>query len=62
MRANAWMMYFVLLPPVIHVDESCDGPGRGAEEGRHPAHHQVDPVVRVGVVQENVNHQDVVQV
>ncbi len=47
---------------MFHVD-CCDaGPESGGQEGRRPAKHQVQPVVVGGVVQENIDHQNVVKV
>ena len=48
--------------PVFHVDGGDAGPGGGGQEGRRPAKHQVQPVVVGGVVQENIDHQNVVKV
>ena len=47
---------------VFHVEDGHHGPDGGGDERRHPASHQVDPVVVGGVVEENIDHQDIVQV
>ena len=47
---------------MFHVDGGDTGPEGGGQEGRRPAKHQVQPVVVGGVVQENIDHQNVVKV
>ena len=47
---------------VLHVEAGHHGPEDGGEERGQPAHHQVDPVVVGGVVEEDIHHQDIVQV
>ena len=47
---------------MFHVDGSHAGPGGGGQEGRRPAKHQVQSVVVGRVVQENIDHQNVVEV
>ena len=47
---------------MFHVDGGDAGPGGGRQEGRHPAKHQVQPVVVGRVVQENIDNQNVVKV
>ena len=47
---------------VLHVQAGHDGPDGGGEEGGQPADQEVDPVVGRGVVEENVHHQDIVEV
>ena len=46
---------------MLHVVESHDGPSGRADHGGHPTNEEVHPVVGVGVGQEHVEHQDVVQ-
>ena len=47
---------------VLHVEASHHSPHRGGHQRRQPADQQVDPVVVGGIVEENIHHQDVVQV
>ena len=47
---------------MLHVDGSHTGPDSCGQQGRCPAKHQVQPVVVGGVVQENIDHQNVVEV
>ena len=47
---------------LLHVEAGHDGPDGGGEERGQPAGQQVDPVVRGGVGEENIDHQDVVEV
>ena len=47
---------------MVHVVESHGGPDRGADERGHPPNQKVHAVVGVGVGEEHVDHQDVVQV
>ena len=47
---------------MLHVDGSHAGPEGGGQKGRRPAKHQIQPVVVGGVVQENIDHQNVVKV
>ena len=47
---------------MLHVDGSHAGPEGGGQKGRRPAKHQVQPVVVSRVVQENIDHKNVVKV
>ena len=47
---------------MLHVDGSHTGPDGCGQQGRCPAKHQVQPVVVGGVVQENIDHQNIVKV
>ena len=47
---------------MLHVEGSHAGPEGSGQKGRRPAKHQVQPVVVSGVVQENIDHQNVVKV
>ena len=47
---------------VLHVEPGHHGPHGGGQQGSQPAHQQVDPVVVGGIVEEDIDHQDVVEV
>ena len=47
---------------VLHVEAGHHSPDGGGDQRGQPAHQQVDPVVVGGVVEEHIDHQDVVQV
>ena len=47
---------------MLHIEGSDAGPEAGGQEWRHPAKHQVQPVVVGGVIQEYIDHQNVVKV
>ena len=46
---------------MIHVIECQDSPRRGANEWGHPTNEKIHAMVGVGVGQEHVDHQDVVE-
>ena len=47
---------------VVHVDEGHGGPDDRGQQRSQPADQQVYTVVGGGVVEENIDHQDVVEV
>ena len=47
---------------VLHVEDGHDGPDGGGEQRSQPAHQEVDPVVCAGIGEENIDHQDIVEV
>ena len=47
---------------MLHIEGRDAGPEGGGQKRRRPAKHQVQPVVVGGVIQEYIDHQNVVKV
>ena len=47
---------------MFHIEGSDAGPEGGGQQGSRPAKNQVQPVVVGGVIQEYIDHQNVVKV